>query len=711
MIAGTLSFMARLRHTSGFTPPESPPVIPPGTPAPLLAIEANGEFGQWDGTPPADPAELINYVVTVAEPGYSSTGAVITRTEGFYVGLRVRQPYPNNASLSANRVALGFHVYTGATVNGGATTNNSTLTSPTPFFQWVDTGYVVCGNTYRPKAFAAHIRGIACVKYIFSDGTNTVEAIATTLACEVSPNSGKAVMFYDPGDVDISSLAEADITLRAIAYPKIGVAVYDTDNFTGLQDETTLFLRKNVACAAAPIIAYIDTVNGDDTTGIASTNDATARANPFKSYGSGTTGASNKAMTANLAYFPTSRLDGCIFRISPNTTGSVTWPSAGRRQVTVPPIFEKDPNTVGRQPIAFALGNPRCSDKGAAVPFQSARFRGFDITVNGNNALLISNAQTMFFIEDCSIDYSSATGTGALFGTGNSNAAILRDTTFTGVGNTGRLIGSNGRVVKFIGCNSTVQMTTTQMKTQMHGCHFIGGSYQSGSLSHQYILINTQIERSITTSGVTINPSSFLGTRGACLINVSAEDCSSVEHVFFRLAGDGFVGNANHILIWHVSIAGFDGNCRSNLLYNDTFGVNNLHRNASMIGYINQGRVISKTDTFALDGNAVGNWGVIFGVSSRGNFFGRAPTTVGIFEYAGRNSVNPGQNRAIINDPLWVDNKASVNDSGVPTAGGTNFTLQAGSPARGIVENSPVPWDQVGNARATSGFVAAGALV
>lgn len=711
-----LSAWSRWGHRpgSGVGAPFSPPSpIPPGTPAPLLAVEANGEFAQWDGTPPADPADLINYVVTVTEDGYSSTGTATTHTEGFYVGLRVRQPYPNQASLSADRVALGFHIYENAVVNGGSATNNSTLVSPRPFFQWVDYGFRVIGNTHRPKAFAAHIRGIACVKYIYSDGTNTVEAIATNLVREISPCSGLAVMYYDPGEVNISSLTASQlITLRAIAYPRIGTQAYDTADFTEVHDQTNLYFRRNLRVLANPPIAYLDSVAGSDATGVVSTDDAVARANPFATWGATSGGAAQALAAFNNAAGtePFNGCDGGIVRVVPGSSLPLL-NSVSRNQRIAAVIFEKHPDTVGYQDRPNGGFNPRLTGKDAAVPCQSVIFRGFRLRVTSNTNFFATTSgwTTRFIVDDCEMDFSAATSSGA-FGGANDGTVWVKDSTYVTSMSNNYLVGANGRVVQHVGCRNTVHWGSQRIIGQLHGCHWLGGAIESAGVSHQFLLVNTVLQRSLEA----VNPSvtaGHLGTRGACIVNFAAEDCSSAEHVFIRLAADGFVGNTNHVLIWHASVAGFDGNCRSNLAYNDTFGVNNLHQNWSMIGYINQGRVPSKTDTFALDGNAVGNWGVIFGVSCRGNFIGRAPTTVGIFEYLGRNSVNPGQNRSIINDPMWLDNKASTDAGGTPTAGGTDYELHPDSPARGIVENSPVQWDLFGNARATTGFVAAGALV
>jgi len=60
------------------------------------------------------------------------------------------------------------------------------------------------------------------------------------------------------------------------------------------------------------------------------------------------------------------------------------------------------------------------------------------------------------------------------------------------------------------------------------------------------------------------------------------------------------------------------------------------------------------------------------------------------------------------NDPLFVSYQATVNAS-TAGAGGGDYRLQAGSPARGRVSRRGLAFDLAGAARPTSGLDACGA--
>jgi hypothetical protein len=500
-------------------------------------------------------------------------------------------------------------------------------------------------------------------------------------------------------------LTNGRITLRAIVYPKIGTQVFDTDTQTTIGRQRTQVHRKHPDLFAAPPIAYVS-ASGNDATGRCREDDAEARSFPFATYNA----ASTAAIARNNATYGVNALDGCVFRVFDGT--NISSASTSRTQLVASPVIEKHPDTVGYQTMNFFSLNLRALGRNeATVPFQSVRVRGFRMVSGTGSMFAISGvgpaATTLFNVDDCEIDFSAATGF-SFANTQANNAAWLKNCVFVGGTLIGYLNNTNGRIVGYVGCKNTHIWNQMGILAQsIHGCDFIEGRYTTVS-GLDTIIVNTNIGKVPFRTNNLINPDQSSGT---CLINLSIEDIGSTERGLFTIAADGFVGNTNHILFWHVSIAGFDQNCRTNLAYNDvrTPGVNNIHNNWSLIGYINEGSVPMKTENFnPTDGSQTGNWGIIFGVDCRGNHVGRAPTSPAAIEYGGPRSLVPGNNRAIFNNPQWVDKQASTDTSGVPTAGGTDFRLQPSSTARNIVMNSPVAFDQEGNPRATSGLSHAG---
>lgn len=694
----------------------------PSSLAPLVSIEASGAFAAWDGVPPENVLE--DYTVEVVEDGFDATGTATTFSETINLGVRVRRAWPNDASLDASRTSLGKRIYVNAVVNGGAVTNNSTLASPSPFYHWTQMNNQVVGNTHTPRGYAAHIRGVACVKWIYTDnGSGYAESIATSISCTVNPNSGKAVMEYVGTPVDLTSFNLGRLNVRAIVYPRIGTTVYDSDTFSGeIHNHGTHTHRRSPQRVANPPIAYIDATSGNDATGIVSTNDAVARANPFQRFGwnSSPFGAVTRMreFNNNAANYPgdtINALDGGIFRLV-NGTG-ITAPSVNQTQLIGSFRVEKHPDTIGRQTITANQIFMRLAGSFIFANWNCVVLSGFNFVLNANNSLFSNAARTLYYLEDCSLNLSASTSAGTIGGTSFGSAAFLINCTITGSPVfPSYLTGTNGMLVGAIGCNSTVQLNNTVFNTAcFHGNHFIGGRYgSSATYPHPFILINTEVQRSIETITHTFIPG-YVNIRGVCIINLSAEECASVSRPFIRIAGDGHAANSNHILLWHWSIAGVDHNARLNVGYNDVrtggpsgTGPNNQTNNWSSIGVVSQATKTIKTETFAPnDGSQTGNWSWLYGADCQGNFTGQWPDTNENQLYQGPRSVQALFGSPI--DPLFVDNQASFDESGVLTPGGTDYTLQSGSLARNIVLNSPVPFDQLGNARG-AGLSHAGAI-
>ncbi len=662
--------------------------------AALLSIDASGEFAQWDGTPPADPSP---YTVTVQRAGYDATGAGITWAETIRTTVRARQQYPNQALLTASQVALSQGIYSTDSVVG--VTNNSTLASPKPLFAWTMLGYGTIGNTHRARGMAWHVQAkagapVACVRYTWSDGTNSVSVNVSTVSVRTDTRSGFALLEYDSGDVNLSTLTNGEITLNAQVFPHVGVATFQSSGLTDYWDQRPLYFRKHPTIAATPPIAYVSST-GSDGTGAVSTSDATAKASPYL-----TPGAALTALrTFNNANNGVDGVDGCRLRLA--DTAAWVSPATGRQQLVSAYVVEPSTDSAGRMAWAPAGGlNFRAASKSATIPEQSVILRRMALTPGHTGPTLSNSSVTNFIFDDCDLDFTSA-ASGTVGGT--SGRVAFQNCHIAGCGTFGYFVGASP-VYAALGCTSGNLNAAQLAACNVQACRLENARILGQTFAHQFIAAQVRVEKSTSTSqGVISGSGASLTNRGMVLCNFEAEECASTERNWGPIAPDGVSYNSDHVLLWHVSIAGYDGNCRFNIGYNDTLNLNNRHSNWSLIGYINEGRTPCKSDTFTMDSTPPndysGNWGLLFGVNCRGNLVGWYPTTTGHLEYLGENSLQPTDRLSNIN-PLWTTMGASVNDAGGLTAGGTNFALQAGSPARGLVNRSPLAFAIDGAARA-----------
>lgn len=91
----------------------------------VTAIAADGWQASYADPPAVFPLANTANTVRVMRPGFDGAGAAVTRNDTICVTQRVRQPYPDHASFTANAVALSDYVFAEDTVPGVA--NGSAL--------------------------------------------------------------------------------------------------------------------------------------------------------------------------------------------------------------------------------------------------------------------------------------------------------------------------------------------------------------------------------------------------------------------------------------------------------------------------------------------------------------------------------------------------------------------------------------------------------
>ena len=187
---------------------------------PLTMIAANGWQATWPTPPTLDPVGAPR-TVAITRAGFDASGTALALVDRLTMMKRVRQPWPNQTSLTADQVALSDFVYATDTVSG--MTNASTLAPPRPICFWLTPDLErATGATFTVQLAVAHAyaragRPVAAVKFIASDGTHSVESLVTTMASR-SFASGLSAPYFEAA-LDVTGLdARTICTVDVIVY-------------------------------------------------------------------------------------------------------------------------------------------------------------------------------------------------------------------------------------------------------------------------------------------------------------------------------------------------------------------------------------------------------------------------------------------------------------------------------------------------------------
>lgn len=157
-------------------------------------------------------------------------------------------------------------------------------------------------------------------------------------------------------------------------------------------------------------------------------------------------------------------------------------------------------------------------------------------------------------------------------------------------------------------------------------------------------------------------------------------------------SGDDAAGSTSQAIFVHNTWTGWNSTGRCNLFY-DEGSTPRTNRLMACAGNI-WSQINFKTDTFAADGARVGNWQYEYGAGCQGEFtmFDKASTHAAL--YKGLRAKH-GASNTVCQDQLFLDYRGTDSPDGsavVAGAGGGDYRLQSGSPAKGLVR--PVlKWD------------------
>ena len=256
------------------------------------------------------------------------------------------------------------------------------------------------------------------------------------------------------------------------------------------------------------------------------------------------------------------------------------------------------------------------------------------------------------------------------------------------------------------------------------GCRFTGGvsgTYRDPTkggiwYNNQFLSPGTSnaiISVQATNAGDTIT--------GVVVVQNLIERTDTANIPAIRLSGDGSNGSIVHAVVQHNTVAGYGYTGRHNIFYDESTGTNRRnHRLIRCTGNIlvqlnTKGDVWVGTNGNGTPNpteapNRTGQFAFTHGVGCQGNFSMFAPSAP---PSEGQTYAGPGSiiaaSATVRNDPLFVTYQGSGGSGGTASAGagGGDYHLQAGSPARGIVTTAVLGFDIAGAARAT-GAQAAG---
>ncbi|WP_426031949.1 hypothetical protein [Cypionkella sp. TWP1-2-1b2] len=656
------------------------------------SVNADG----WSNTyasPPTFAPNVTPESFTVSRQGFDITGAAITVAEDMICTQRIRQPYPSQASLTTNLVAMSDYVYSTDTISG--VTNNSTEISPKPITNWALTDHRVVGNTVHLEVVGFHRNArdreeIACVEFSATDGTTTVTQKVSTSIILGHPGDQFPVIGY-ACDLNISTLANpATVTCNAKVYPWIGgpAAVADSAASSVAREFSPRVYLRNTTLAANPVYVYVNATTGNDTTGAVSTTAATAEAAPCLTIA----GAINRLHGVNTS------VDGCIIRLMAGThVFATTAIVATRTQSVGELIITRDPNTTRAAAIVqYSSVRPRLGAAGGWLRYSDVSIQRTSTgTTQGETASILK-------LTFESVNYDN--------GTNNATALSNSDAQWLGV------VFSN-----VVGCNSFTGASTRENRmyrgviatlsqaTTLEGWFVVGsllttaGSLSFGTRSASGAIVAFNKFSSAPVAS-TFSVGSSSDVIGAAFVQNIVEYVSATSNTSLFLCADAATGNTQHVVIHSNTFTGFYNNGRSNLFYDEgaTPRTNKLH---SVRGNIHV-QVNTKGDVFVTNGARVGNWAYLYGVGCEAEFSqfidaGNGGLGTSFAQaYAGL-AANLGTSPTARNDPLFVSNQGTTSGP-MAGAGGGNYALQAGSPCAAKVKRPPLRFDMAGATRSAT---------
>lgn len=577
---------------------------------PVTAIAANGWQATWPAPPVIDPVAAPQ-AFTVTRQGFTATGAVTTVAESVTVMARVRQPYPNQAALTADQVALSDFVYAGDTIPG--VVNGSTIAYPRPVCCWLTPDMErATGSTFTARLAVAHAharggRPVAAVTFIATDGVNTVSQTVSAMASRQWA-SGLWAPYFEV-TLDLSALAPATVcTLDAIVYPWVGAAfqasvlgaAYPSINFTVLK-----FLNDRTG-SYGTAYAYVNAATGNNSTGTVSTTAATAAASPFLTVAA----AAAAVKTFNTATFGRAESAGGVIRLVAGTHAHSTYSSATAN--AFPLLIEAADPAAKAATIYTDNGVNVSGGLPAKVKFQNLTLRkvGGSVILLDNGAGL-ANVDRMLVLQNVALDRAGTTAYGAwIYRTGR---CWMVDCTGDPAGAVA-MFNTVTKEINLIGCSLPGQTTTAVYNAvasvvgwASDMANTTGMEAAAGQLFHHCVMSQSNV------SGKAFLANTAIGPAGLAVVGCVIEATSGNTAPAAAISADGVTVPVQNVTCTGCTVVG----SRSNWLYQDT-GTATVAKSGYLRFNVNTYRN-TKTDVFGANGTLTGNWAAIYNVGSLAN--------------------------------------------------------------------------------------------
>ena len=710
--------------------------------APLLAsVDASGWSGQaaaalalpamtGDGTSEFGADGASPKTLTVLRQGFDASGTATAFAESVTITKRVRQPFPNNASATAATVALSDYVFAADAVAGCA--NNSTEVSPKPVAAWSrpDRHVVTASDTASVVAFhrcgaTLGNLGIACVVFSWTDGASTVTSTVAAPTVSAHPGDLNPVIEFVAANVDISSLSDGPIVRNARVYPKVGTAGSGSagsvaDSAGGTPGARAFAPQTVLKSNVAPRYAYVS-AGGSDAAGVSSTSAATAAAAPFASV----KGALDKLKTdlTGATGIGVVRVGAGSFNIAALAAGA--YPSAGEI------VIERDP--AATRSTAVVTWGANASGQHNLTGVAWLRFRDLTLQRTGATTLRAVSGGSIV-LENVNYD-NGAQGSGGFAGiTGGAKINLFAlGVTVTNPG-VNALTGAPGShdwlLTRGVSMGSILPATAwvveawTVLGSNLPGCRPVDNSKgESGTI--------VAFNRRMGVGGNAYGPdiAKTADVTGYAWVQNCDEWASATQNPGFGVSRDnGAVsagtGNTAHVIVWHYTLAGFFNHGRLNIFYDEKIGTYRQHRLMSLAGncvpalntkhdvFIGSGAGGASATEAALH---VGGGAYLYGVGCRGAFSRYGDAGAGALG-TGFSQEFPGLGAKIGTaqsgggqDPLFA-NYAATTTAGAAGAGGGDYAIAGGSPAKAMLSGGPLAGlpDLAGVTR--SGAASAGAF-
>jgi len=653
--------LAPLGSDSPVTPPPPPP---PPTVTTLSDFAANG----WSATYPAPPAfdpHNTPETFTVTRRGFDATGMPTTPRDTLTIMARLRQPYPDQNTLTPDQVALSDFIYDGDVVAG--VQNNSTRAYPLPIAMWLNHDHArATSATHTLRLAVAHGTGrngrpVAAVKFTASDGTTTVEQTVSGMSTITYPASGLSVPHF-AADMDLSTLAQGSLlTIDAVIYPWVGEAftisqdadVYPSPNLTTLR----VFNDRTGGYGTA--YAYVDASAGNNATGVASGTAATARAAPFADMRA----AATAVKAFNNAQYGRNTLSGGVIRLEAGLHTYTNIRLDGGTLYNVPVLVEAADESQKASTIL--------QDSGASQAWSMPnrwKIRGLTIrkTVGSATPWDTVSAQIdgrMVIVQDCIWD---------LNGRNKYAGWWFRIGMFYQINNTGDA-GQNGLLAAYVKCSILIgcQLDNAYGAYAIAGCratNFTEPAVAGNRPAPLGIFIGFNVFSSSQNGARIVGHNTAIGPRGLAVVGNVIESWGPNTSPALQINADGNVNAAQNVVIAHNTVIGQ----RLNFLYMDTDG--NAEKSAYVRANVFQTMNV-KGDVFAAQSANTGNWPVRYktgwshnaALSGSNNGYGYTPTS-----WMGE-IASLGEVEGVA--PVWVNDQSNTGGD----AGGGDYTPGQGS--------------------------------